>query len=133
MRNNWLHGEHCRTHRLYGSSGGFALLGVGLSNSMASRRERRQFRTESALELADAERFTWDEGWTDFDAHLQRQETRLAVAGTPEDLIKALRDISVLCWRDNYQSREMGQEGGIASRLLNGRRALNRAIGAYLL
>jgi hypothetical protein len=115
------------------STGGFALLGVGFSNVMAARRERRQFRTETALELGEVERQVWGDDWTELEARLQRQETRLAIAGIPEDLVQALHDSTVFCWRDNYHGLETTGQGGISSELLDGRRKANRAIGAYLL
>jgi hypothetical protein len=117
------------------SSGGFALLGVGVSNWMAARRERATFRTETVLELAGMERLVWGEDWVELQAHLQRQEARLAVGGVPDDLVQAFHDISLACWHNLQESieRSAGQEPGIRTQLLDARQLVHRAARAYLL
>ncbi len=116
-------------------SGGFALLGAMVNDWNARRRERQRFRTETALDLAELERLIWGDNWTDLNLHLERQETRLAIVGISQDLIKALREVSVRCWRDLQESIELsgGEQPGINTAFLDARRATNRAVGAYLL
>jgi len=111
------------------ASGGFALLGVGLSNSLASRRERRNVRRETALELADTERDIWEAKWIELNIQLERLDARLASEGISPDLIQALRDLSVYCWRDRTEMIEaVGEErAGISSELLEARRLIARA------
>jgi hypothetical protein len=116
-------------------SGGFAVLGGAITTLTASRREVRNFRTETALELAGMERFVWGNSWTELEAHLERQQARLTVAGVPEDLVTAFQSISLACWRDLRDSRELsgGEDSGIAKELLEARREVHRAIRAHLL
>ena len=117
------------------ASGGFALLGVGLSDRRARRRARDEFRTETALELAGMERHIWETNWIELQVQLQRQEARLAVAGVPDDLVQALRAVSERCWSDlqDHIERSGGDEPGITSRLIEAYRAVHRAIRAYLI
>lgn len=68
------------------ASGGFALLGVGLSDVLAGRRQDRATRTEAALELARTEPLIWNAPWIELRTELQRQQTRMAVAGVPKTL-----------------------------------------------
>jgi hypothetical protein len=115
-------------------SGGFALLGGAITTLTAGRRERRNFETETALELAGMERLVWGEDWTELEAHLQREEARLAIARVPNDLVTALNEISSACWRDLRDSREVGDEyPGMDQELIEARRGVHRAIRAYLL
>jgi hypothetical protein len=118
-----------------GAAGGFALLGVVASNILGGNRERRIGRAEAALELANTEPLIWDADWVELRTELRRQETRLAVAGVPEDLVDAFRRITEACWRDARDSDEQsaGQEKGIATRLLEAREQVHRAVRAYLL
>jgi hypothetical protein len=117
------------------SSGGFALLGVGVSSWWSGRREKARFRTESVLELAGMERLIWGEDWIELQAHLQRQQARLAIGGVPEDLIQSFRTISIACWRDLQANivGSGGQEPGIDTKLLGVREAVHCAIRMYLL
>jgi hypothetical protein len=117
------------------ASGGFALLGVGVTNLTTARREQARFRTETALELASLERLIWGEEWVDLEVQLQQQAARLSVAGVPDDLSEVLREISLACWRDGRASFEQsgGEYGGIALRLNEARRHVDRAVRAYLL
>jgi hypothetical protein len=120
------------------ASGGFALLGVGLSNLMASRRQGAAFRTETALELASNERYVWAQDWIELQIDLERVEARLAVAGVPGDLVTAFRDISEACWRDRTRhidpvDPDERVQWGIREDLLEGRRLAQRAIRAELL
>ena len=39
--------------------------------------------SETALELAGMERLVWGDDWTELEAHLQREEARLAIARVP--------------------------------------------------
>lgn len=115
-------------------AGGFALLGVFVSNWTAARRERATFRTETALELPHMERLVWGDDWVELSAHLQRQEARLAVAGVPHDLVEAFREISKACWRDQRESLERSDgEQGMSLALVHPREHVHRAINAYLL
>jgi hypothetical protein len=114
-------------------SGGFAIAGVLASDWLARRREDRQFRTTTALELAETELHVWGDSWIDLTVQLERQETQLAIAQTPEELIKALREISEMCWYDQRQTLEQTGESAISTTLLDARRAVNRAIAAQLL
>jgi hypothetical protein len=116
-------------------SGGFALAGVGVSNWLAGRRERAAFRRETALELAGMERLVWGESWVELEAHLQRQEVRLAEGNVPSGLIRDFHDISVGAWRDRKQTiRESGGERqGMGSEFIDARRAVHEAARAYLL
>jgi hypothetical protein len=116
-----------------GLSGGFALAGVGLSNWTSARRERRVFGRESALELAGMERLIWGDNWVELQAHLQRQEDRLTVAGLPAELIEGFRAMSIACWRDGDKTREHPEGQGIRSYLLNARAAVHEAARAELL
>jgi hypothetical protein len=117
------------------SSGGFALLGVTLSDRRARRREREAFSQETALELAGMERHIWGGEWVELHAHVQRQEARMTAASVPEDLIVAFAAITEACWRDHLRSVELsdGEFPGIATKLLDARRSVHRAIGASLL
>jgi hypothetical protein len=115
-------------------SGGFAITGVLASDWLARRREDRQFRTTTAVELAEAEQRLYGDNWLDLTVQLERQETQLAIAQTPEDLIKALREISEMCWYDGRESYErFGPDIGIRTEFLDARRSVNRAIAAHLL
>ena len=117
-------------------SGGFAIAGLLASDWLARRREDRQFRKATALELAEAEEHVWGSNWVDLNIHLERQETQLAIAQVPDSLIKALREISEMCWND-YQEFVLNESGdpehGIGSELLDARRFVNRGIAAHLL
>jgi len=117
------------------ASGSFALLGVGLSNTLAGGRDRRIARTEAALELAETERLIWEGAWIELRAALQRQQTRMAVAGVPEDLLDAFRRINEACWRyrRNEEEESGGEQSGISTALLNAREEVHRAIRAHLL
>jgi hypothetical protein len=117
------------------ASGTFALLGVGLSNLTAVRREQATFATQTALELADMERHIWKQDWIELQIQLERLGARLAVSGVPEDLMQAFHDISVACWRDQTPVLDPDdrEQISIARDLLDGRRVVQRAIRAYLL
>lgn len=110
-------------------SGGFVLLGNLSSALLAAWHERRAFRTETALELSE-ERLIWESKWLDLQTHLQRQQTRLAVAGAPEVLGHALSDMSLICWADNKEDEE---RPGIDIEFLEARRKVLDAVGAHLL
>jgi hypothetical protein len=116
-------------------SGGFALLGGTVTNRYARRRDDTAFRRETALELAGMERLIWGESWVDLEVELQRQGSRLAVAGVPDDLIQAFRAISQNCWHylDADRAISPDGEGGISSGLLRTRERVHSAIRAYLL
>jgi len=106
-----------------------------MANAMATRRHKRDFRTDAALELSTTERLVWDDDWIALSVHLERQEARLAVAHVPVELIDALRDISIACWRDVEQSRQTsdGEYPGMRSSLVETRQLIHRAIRAVLL
>jgi hypothetical protein len=74
-------------------------------------------------------------GLVGLEVELQRQEARLALAGVPDDLIKVFHDISNACWQYLQQSIEesAGVDPGINTGLLEARRLVHRALGAYLL
>lgn len=118
-----------------GLSGGFALAGVALSNWTSSLRDQRVFGRETALELAGMERLVWGDSWIELQAHLQRQEDRLAVAGLPDALINDFRAISGACWRDQHDSVEHsgGEHRGMNIALAEAREAIHRAARAELL
>jgi hypothetical protein len=113
------------------ASGTFALLGVGLSNLTAVRREQATFATQTALELADMERHIWKQDWIELQIQLERLGARLAVSGVPEDLMQAFHDISVACWRDQTPVLDPDdrEQISIARDLLDGRRVVQRAYG----
>jgi hypothetical protein len=115
-------------------SGGFALLGVGATTWNANRREDARFRRETALELAGTERLIWGDSWVELNVNLKRHETRLGIAGVPEDLIEAFHNVSVECWRDNQDSLERsgGEQSGIEIELGRTRRLVERAAESYL-
>jgi hypothetical protein len=117
------------------SSGGFALLGVVLANRLARSRERAAFRTETALELASMERLVWSESRVGLQEHVQRQQSRLTIAGVPDDLVRALGAISIACWQDvrAHVERTDGLQAGIRGELLAARRAVHGATHAELL
>jgi hypothetical protein len=50
----------------------------------------------------------------ELQAHLQRQEARFAVTEVPDDLVQALHDISLACWRDLKEGieRSAGEQRG---------------------
>jgi hypothetical protein len=114
------------------SSGGFALLGVGLNSWWSGRREKAAFRV---LELAGMERLIWGENWTELQAHLQRQQARMAIGGVPPDLIQIFHDISVACWRDLQATIELsaGEQRGIGTKLLEARELVHQAVRMCLL
>jgi hypothetical protein len=118
-----------------GASGGFALLGVAMTNWGTARRERRDFRFQTATALADTERLTWGDDWLELASHLQRLDARLAVAGVPQDLIETYGSVCRLCFTDVQATLERsgGQHGGMKSRLADSQRVLYRAIQAHLL
>jgi hypothetical protein len=70
---------------------------------------------------------------------LQRQETRLIVAGAPPELVQALRNMSRFCWFDHqesaerYSDTEFADYVGISTELLDARRDVSRAIANHLL
>jgi hypothetical protein len=119
------------------ASGGFALLGGGLNSWTVMWRDRKKIGGDTALELADTERWIWTEGeWMELNIGLQRQEARLAFAGVPDDLIEAFHEITIACWRDlqfDIEVREPEPGPGIALELLEARRKVMRAAGGYLL
>ena len=119
------------------ASGGFALLGVGFSNGLANRRERRNYRRETAMELADTERAIWQDDWIELNVQLERLDARLASAGVTPALFNALRDLSILCWRDRHHMQQVhGGDpdlAGISNELLEARRLVARACVTQLL
>jgi hypothetical protein len=116
------------------ASGSFALLGVALSSWLADRREQLSFRRETALELAETERHVWQDSWIELNIQLERLDARLAFGGVPAELVSALRDASVMCWRNYRESAEIDEdEAGISRRLLEARRECARACLAHLL
>lgn len=117
-------------------SGGFAIAGVLASDWLARRREDRQSRATTAVELAEGEVHVWGDNWVDLNVQLERQETQLAIAQVPDGLIKALREISEMCWNDHQETiiDEDGEEvHAISTALIDARRSVNRAIAAELL
>lgn len=115
-------------------AGGFALLGAGVGDWRARRREKAAFKTETALELAGMERHVWGHDWVELRAHVERQTARMAVAGVPGELVAAFEDISDACWRYRRDRvEEFGEEAaGISTELLEARR-VHRALRAQLL
>jgi hypothetical protein len=86
------------------AAGGFALLGAGVGDWRTWHRDRANFRTETALELAGMERHVWGDDWVELRAHIERQTARMAIAGVPSELVAAFEDISHACWRDRRDS-----------------------------
>lgn len=66
------------------ASGGFALLGVGLSDPRARRRARDEFSTETALELAGMERHIWETSWIELHVHELVESERAFAETAPE-------------------------------------------------
>jgi hypothetical protein len=118
-----------------GASGTFALLGVATTNWLTAKRERRAFRVETAMMLADTERLTWGESFQELSTHLQRLDARLAVVGVPEDLVETYPSVCRQCFRDNRATLERsgGEHTGMDANLLDSQHALHRAIQAHLL
>jgi hypothetical protein len=117
-------------------AGGFALCGATLTETLSRRRERRAFRTETAIELADVGRAMWKDDWIDMNVRLERQRARLGVAGCPSDLVDAAEDITLACWRDVARDRDADVPKefiGINSGLLDASRLVRRAVTASLL
>jgi hypothetical protein len=105
---------------------------------MTGRREERQLAAGTALGVAESEKLIWTiGGFTDLNIALQRQEARLAFAGVPDDLTKALHRVTLACWRDYQDPKGYDEQGeeerGITTSLLDARLALSRAVAAYLL
>ena len=118
------------------AAGGFALLGTGAADWRARRRDKANFKTETALELAGMERHVWGDDWVELRAHLERQTARMAVSGVPSELVAAFEEISQACWRDRRDSVEESCEDGdvgISTQLLDARSAVHRALRAQLL
>jgi len=68
---------------------------------MTGRRDERALAAQTALTLPDTQALIWKVGgWTDLNVALQRQETRLAFAGVPDDLITAFHRVTIACWHD---------------------------------
>src|SRR4051812_710706 len=81
------------------SAGGFALAGGFVNNWMAGRRDDRALAAQTALTIPDTEALIWKlGGWTDLNVALQRQETQLAFAEVPDDLITAFHRVTIACW-----------------------------------
>jgi hypothetical protein len=120
-------------------SGGFALFGVGLSNGLASRREKRAFQQESALQLAEVERHIWASDWRELQIQLELLEARFAVAGIPAELGERFTRFRILLARPHAlytpdpEPDDPEIEWGIRTDLLDARRLVYRAIRAYLL
>jgi hypothetical protein len=116
-------------------SGSFALLGVGLSNRLGRQRDQAAFRAETALELAGMERLVWGDSWIELQAHIQRQQSRLIIAGVPGELVTALGLISVACWQDlrAHVERPDGVAAGIRRELLAARTTVHGSARAELL
>lgn len=118
------------------AAGGFALLGAGAADWRARRRDKANFKTETALELAGMERHIWGDDWVELRAHVERQTARMAVAGVPSELVAAFEEISHACWRDRRDSVEQGcdeEHVGISTKLLEARSLVHRALRAQLL
>jgi len=120
------------------SSGGFALAGAFVNNWMTGRRDERAHAAQAALTITDTEPHIWTVGaWPDLNIALQRQEIELAFAGVPEDLITTFHRVTLACWHDYQEVKDVDDDGeetrGILIDLLDARRALGRAAATYLL
>jgi len=98
-------------------AGGFALLGVGITNWRAGRREEADFRRETSLELAGMERLIWGGSYPELRGHIERQRARMSEARVPRDLVDAFESITVACWRSNQiQKRDQSARPTTPSR-----------------
>lgn len=112
------------------------MLGVAVNALTSSYRDRRQFRLETALELAGMERLIWDSGessYPELEANRQREVARLAGSGISGDLLQGFSRITQACWRSNYASVQRSDEGGIDSELLQAREAVHVALTVQLM
>jgi hypothetical protein len=79
----------------------------------------------------------WGDSWIDLNIHTEHIATRLTAAGVPADLITSLGAITRECWRSNQEIAGFDDDGaevhGISTDLLEARRDVVRAAGAYLL
>ncbi len=115
------------------SSGGFALLGVGMANWLAGRRESRTFRRQVAIDLAEVERLVWGDDLLALHVELQRLNARLTIAGVPSDVVETLNTVSLACFQSIQDDLEQsgGKHRGINPELSDARRALQEVAGSY--
>jgi hypothetical protein len=115
---------------------GGTLLGTTANYGLTIHRERRQFRLDTALELAGMERIvsnTSEAGQVELRAHTQRQDARLIECKISAPARSAFETISMACWADASAAKELGRTEIIDSGLVAVRRQLQVALRAELM
>ncbi|MDQ6944939.1 MAG: hypothetical protein M3256_01420 [Actinomycetota bacterium] len=112
------------------------VLGAMVTFVLGWFRDKRLYREETAMAVAELEQTIWlwgAAGGAGLRTALQTVTLRLRAAGVDDELRQALARVTAACWWDGENQHSRNQGEGIDANLLNLRRTIDKAVIGELL